>query len=337
MSPFIRARVPELERQSGLSASELLAFIDGLNEAFMANPVLQATSTIGTIVGFVPLASTQVVGGGLQLAAGLGAAGVSIARTKAYMKRANEDIFKPRGLHAQIVKTEKMLGLVGMAGDCDAFIQHQHEAMVDNARMRNGNGNPIARRMDALGDRVMELSFDSVNAPVAPENWMKKLGLYQAQRAEKKQLAKLDKRQAKMERRSAKSERKLNRGERKQDEAQETMEDMDEIRIQLERLDPGQQGYAEIRRKLVKEHRQVRRDLRVADTNKHSRKTDNRDRKFEKRTQRRLDKQAKKTKKILWIVITTEEESPVSDSDWATDEDSDEDSVEGCGEKSHED
>lgn len=303
----------------------------------MANPVLQATSTVGKLVGFVPLATAQMVGGGLNLAAGIGAAGISIARTKTYMKRANETLFKPRGLHAQIVKTEKMLGLIGMAVDCDVFIQRQYQVMVDNARTECDNGNPIAGRMDALGDRVMELSFDGVDAPVAPENWMKKLGAYQAQRAEKKQLAKLDKRQARLERRSARAERKLDRAGRRQAEAQEIMDDMEEIQDQLEWLDPSQQGYEEVQRELMKEHRELKRDLRAIDTDKHSRRADRKDRKFEKRTQKHLHKQSKKMKKLLWIVITAEGESPAGDDDWAADEGSEGESVEEEDKRSHED
>ena len=202
MSPFARARAQELEQTCGITAREMLAFIDGLNEAFIANPVLQATSTIGNIVGFVPIPSAQIVGSTISLASGLGMATTSIMRTKQYMKKANESIFKPKSLHAQICKTEKMLMQTGINCDVSVFAQRQYQ--MGEAP---GSGNHLVRRMNALGDRVMGLSFD-VEAPVAPDNWMKKIGAYSAQRAEQNQLKKLDKKQAKADKRNAKAERK---------------------------------------------------------------------------------------------------------------------------------
>lgn len=202
MSPFARARALELEQAYGITAREMLAFIDGLNEAFIANPVLQATSTIGNIVGFVPIPSAQIVGNSISLASGLGMAATSVMRTKQYMKKANDNIFTPKGLHVQICKTEKMLMQTGIRCDASVFAQGQYQ--VGEAP---GTGNHLVRRMDALGDRVMGLSFD-VEAPVAPDNWMRKIGAYSAQRAEQNQLKKLDKKQAKQERKHAKAERK---------------------------------------------------------------------------------------------------------------------------------
>ncbi|KAJ5684714.1 uncharacterized protein N7477_001059 [Penicillium maclennaniae] len=202
MSPFARARAHELEQPYGITARDMLTFIDGLNEAFFANPVLQATNTTGNIVGFVPIPSAQIVSSTISLASGLGMAATSILRTKQYMKEANEIIFHPRRLHAQVCKTDKMLMQTGI--NCDALVFAQGQYRIGEA---SGDGNHSVRRMDALGDRVMALSFD-VEAPVAPDNWMKKIGAYSAQRAEQKQLKKLDKKQAKADRRNAKAEKK---------------------------------------------------------------------------------------------------------------------------------
>ncbi|KAJ5289481.1 uncharacterized protein N7443_009734 [Penicillium atrosanguineum] len=202
MSPFARARAQELEQAYGITAREMLAFVDGLNEAFIANPVLQATSTIGNIVGFIPIPSAQIVGNSVRLASGLGMAATSIMRTKQYMAKANEIIFKPRNLHAQICKTEKMLMQTGIKCDASVFAQGQYQ--IGEAP---GSGNHLVRRMDALGDRVTGLSFD-VEAPVSPDNWLKKMGSYSAQRAEQSQLKKLDKKQVKADKRNAKDEKK---------------------------------------------------------------------------------------------------------------------------------
>lgn len=215
MSPFARARAPELEHRYGLSPADMLAFIDGLNESFMANPVLQATNTLGNIVGFIPLSTAQVVGGSINVASGLGMAATSIIRTKQYMAQANENIFRPKGLHAQICKTEKMLVRTGVRCDGSVFAQGQYQAMIDSAGMENASRNHLARRMEALGGGVVELEFDGLDAPVAPSNWMKKFGAYSAQRAEKSQLKKLDKKQAKADRKTSKAEKKGRKHERR--------------------------------------------------------------------------------------------------------------------------
>lgn len=144
------------------------------------------TNTIGTIVGFVPLQSTQILGASLNAAAGLGTAGLSIVRTKQFLKKANETIFRPKGLHTQICKTEKMLTQIGITGERAVFARGQVQAMIGSLRADEPSRNAIARRMEGLSDRVMGLSFEGVEAPVVPNSWMKKVGSFAAQRAEKK-------------------------------------------------------------------------------------------------------------------------------------------------------
>lgn len=224
MSPFARARAADLEHQYNLPPTEMLAFIDGLNEAFMANPVLQATSMIGNVVGFVPIATAQIVGSSINLASGLGMAATSIFRTKQYMKKANETVFSPRGLHVQICKTEKMLLQTGVRCDASVFALGQYAAMGDDARPENARPDIASRahlvkRMSALGEEVMRLDFD-VTAPVEQSNWMKKLGTYSAQRAEQNQLRKLDKRQVKLDRKTARAEKRGRNPGRKSEKSQ---------------------------------------------------------------------------------------------------------------------
>lgn len=219
MSPFARARAADLEHQYNLPPTEMLAFIDGLNEAFMANPVLQTTSMIGNVVGYVPSATAQIVGSSINLASGLGMAATSIFRTKQYMKKANETILSPRGLHAQICKTGKMLLQTGVRCDASVFAQGQYAAMGDDARPENARPEIASRahlvkRMNALGEEAMRLDFD-VGAPVEQSNWMKKLGAYSAQRAEQNQLRKLDKEQEKLDKKQAKLDRKIARDEKR--------------------------------------------------------------------------------------------------------------------------
>ncbi|OKP01320.1 hypothetical protein PENSUB_7310 [Penicillium subrubescens] len=332
MSPFVRTRAPELEKQYGLSSSELLAFIDGLNEAFMANPALKVTDAIGTIVGFVPLQTTQIVGASLNVAAGIGTAGVSIVRTNRYMKKANETIFKPKGLHAQICKTERMLTQIGMEGDTVVFAKSQFQAMIGSSQAQEPSGNTIARRMESLGDRVMKLSFDSIAAPVSPDNWAKKLGSYAAQHAEKKQLKELEKKQTKAQEKAAKAEQKLTKAEKKHgvDDGQldKIRRDMEGVQNQIQYLDLTERRYKKHLKELQREHGELERKLKQLDAqrSRKSERVEKSTRKRDAKNAKRDVKEAKKIKKIYWILITTEEESPQGDDDWAAD-DSNEESI----------
>jgi hypothetical protein len=322
MSPFVRARAPELEQQYGLSAIELLTFIDELNESFLANPALQAAGAIGSIVGFVPLASTQIAGGAINLAAGLSAAGVSFVRTKQFMKRSNETIFKPKGLHAQLCKTDKMLEHIGMANNGAVFAGQQSRAVLENGQVE-ADQNPISRRMEVLGDRVTKLSFHDVEARLAPDNWIKKAGAYSAQRAESKQLEKLNKRQAKSERKSGRHERKASKAERKQDRANEKvgdiMEEMEEVRVRIQSLDPTSRKYEKAHKELREEWKELEKDLREAERDLY--RGDRKSRKVDEKSQKRLQKDGKKVNKILWIVIMPDSEcSSSDDDDWDSDE-----------------
>ncbi|KAJ5370293.1 uncharacterized protein N7496_006385 [Penicillium cataractarum] len=305
MSPFVRARAPELEQRYGLSSSELLAFIDGLNESFMANPALQVTNTIGTIVSFVPLQTAQIVGASLNVAAGLGTAGVSMVRTKRYMKQANETIFKPRGLHAQICKTDKMLSQMGMAGDTAVFAKGQAQAMLSSAQANEPSRHAIARRMQALGDRM---------------------GSFAAQRAEKKQLEKLQKQQVKAEERADKDERKIAKAECKHSSADGTMDkimkQMEDIQYQIQSLDPNRRRYVKHLRELQREYRELERKLQQVEAkgkSRHAERVDKQDRRRDEKSEKRENKEARNINKIYWIVINAEEESALGDDDWASD------------------
>lgn len=323
MSPFVRVRVPELEQQTPLSPSELTAFIDGLNEAFLGNPALQATNAVGSIVGLVPLGTAQMVGAGLNAGAGLATAGVSIARTKSYMKAANEKIFKPKGLHVQISKTDKMLSQIGMPNDGAVFARHQYRGIMD---AQTPDDNPIAQRMTVLGDRVMRLSFENVDAPVSPDNWMKKVGSFAAQRAEQKQLRKLGKKQARMDRRCSKSDRKIGKIERKQEEIEDEIDDLrgeiDDLMVQIQSLGPEQRRNEKMHRELKKDLKDLRKDLRDAEEKYEDlmEKADKRDRRDEKHGRRQM-KEAKKVNKMLWIVILPDVGSYAGDDDWDSDSD----------------
>ncbi|KAF7596683.1 hypothetical protein BBP40_000606 [Aspergillus hancockii] len=189
-SPLVRAYAPELA-PLGISQTNFLAFIGGLNEAVVTHPGLQAAQAVGTIVGFVPSHIARIVMNRVSLAAGAGAAGVSIVRTKQFLKSANENLFNRRGMQVRMVKGEYVLSLVG----CCTVISDS--LLVPDVRGRRVSEHDVLfRRMEAFGGAVMELSFD-VKAPIEQQSWAKNLGVAQARRTEQKQLRCLQKEEEK--------------------------------------------------------------------------------------------------------------------------------------------
>jgi hypothetical protein len=90
----------------------------------------------------------------------------------------------------RVVRTDKMLSPVGVR-DPKIFSGEQYRVLVGEDE--NQSQSPLATRMRALGDGMIPLSFDWLAAAVDEDNWMKKWGAYSAQKAEEKQLEKLEK------------------------------------------------------------------------------------------------------------------------------------------------
>ncbi|EME41272.1 hypothetical protein DOTSEDRAFT_55141 [Dothistroma septosporum NZE10] len=209
-SPFVRAYVPELERH-GISQTEFLAFIDGLNEAFVANPVTQATSAAGAVMTqFYGVHPVQWAGMGLQTASGLVSAATSYFRTKAYTKSVNVDLFHPTGLHLKVMTTKKMLGKIThpderlLLGPLETFdILDTSETAIMKpkqaakaAHTETSEDDFKLRRIEALRGYIMPLDFD-VPKVVAPDSLLRKMGAFQAERISKKQHKKMNKNRTK--------------------------------------------------------------------------------------------------------------------------------------------
>ncbi|KAJ5248775.1 hypothetical protein N7468_000226 [Penicillium chermesinum] len=227
MSPFVRVRVPELE--SKVSAHDLIVFIDGLNEAFMANPALQTANNVANIGGMAPSAIVQLVSVGVNVVAGVGSAVTSKVRMKKFLEQANKDIFEPQGLHVQVCKTEKMLGYIGLGGQDNVFARQQYKNAFESAQQVEMGGqmqdmeHPIMKRMSALGHRVMPLSFQGVEPQATPDGFWKKWGSKEAEKAEKKQYEQMQKDKEKEARRAGRRSggRAASRRQEKNDQKKE--------------------------------------------------------------------------------------------------------------------
>jgi hypothetical protein len=68
----------------------------------------------GSIVGLVPEPTAQIIGASLEASSHLAAYGISKGRSELFLKDANQKLFAPRGLRADIVKLEVVAKIAGV-------------------------------------------------------------------------------------------------------------------------------------------------------------------------------------------------------------------------------
>ncbi|KAK8153872.1 hypothetical protein BKA80DRAFT_34170 [Phyllosticta citrichinensis] len=157
-SPFARAYSPALAQlPEPISQDEFLAFIDGLNGAYMMHPFFQASFVSGGFVMAAPLLPVQAAGGAVQAISAIASAAVTVVRARKYLKNINETMFKPRGLAVKIMETKKMMQAVGAAetklklpplddvNDLDPMGQRQPGQVPEDPRMRRLRGLSMCR------------------------------------------------------------------------------------------------------------------------------------------------------------------------------------------------
>jgi hypothetical protein len=202
-SPFLRAHAPALQSR-GISRDDFVTFIDGLNECFIAHPVFRAANIVGQVLTLAYGAQpVQWAGMGLQLASGVISAATSYARTRAFIKAMNADLFHDAGLHVHILTTKKMLEKLGLPND-----------KIELPSLEQGDDAPVMRRLKALEGHISPLDLD-VPVAVQPDGLFRKMGAAQATKSSQKQNDKLEKRREKVDKKHDRIERKQSRGDAK--------------------------------------------------------------------------------------------------------------------------
>lgn len=223
LAPFSRAYPTQLH-QYGIEKEEFVKIVDELNECFVLSPFFQFVRFAGMAVGCVPSPTLVGIGAGLQLAAGLGGAGTSYARTKAFVKKVNKTTFNQHGLQMRIFATKKMMEAIG---------EPEGERKLNLAPLpeydqewdpTSPETDPRLRRMNALQGRVAELDWN-VPEPIMSSNLIRKFGEWNVQ----KQAKTVQKRHEKMcrrvnryqgkccQRKREKGQRKVEKMERRED------------------------------------------------------------------------------------------------------------------------
>ncbi|KAL4861422.1 hypothetical protein BDV12DRAFT_191102 [Aspergillus spectabilis] len=308
-SPFLRAYSPSLQ-QSQISKTDFLTFLDGLNEAFIANPVLQATSIAGSVIGMIH--PVELVGLGIEVASEFGSGATSYFRTRAYLKKVNEEIFIPRGLTAKVVGFDEMCEIVGIApADLRGWVGREslavedhgidigmHERIsaagsTDTGFLEASERHPRFKMLQALEGSVAPLEIK--DSPVSPDqqNLLKRWNASFAAREGQMQRENLEKKYRKA---------KEKRGE-KYEEAIQITQKQDktiaklEAKMQKLRKTPDKEEkerdkkISRLAGKVAKVHRDQEDEMREAM------------KRGDKKLQRFQQKQLENTMKIKWLVI----------------------------------
>ncbi|KAF5391245.1 hypothetical protein D9757_003017 [Collybiopsis confluens] len=109
-STFARGHSPALAEVC-LDQKLLLNFIDGLNLAMAVNPPLRIVGTSGPVVGYVPFNWAQLPNASVHTDSRTGSRSLSKSIADHYLRTANINLFKPRGLAVRICTTSAMLVL----------------------------------------------------------------------------------------------------------------------------------------------------------------------------------------------------------------------------------
>ncbi|KAJ5178063.1 uncharacterized protein N7500_000762 [Penicillium coprophilum] len=170
-SPFIRAYPPALKNHQ-LPKESFLAFLDQLNKDIAASPPLQVLDATGGILSSVPiLFPLHWIGSAVSGLANLGSQGMSKSRTDSSIKKANKDIFGPRGLRVEIAKLDALahvakLPILDSQGKVNRqaplFLQLQNEASMANAEAdeRQQQELNLQQRIRTLQPWIAELEFE---------------------------------------------------------------------------------------------------------------------------------------------------------------------------------
>ena len=303
-APFIRAYPPALASFS-ISSATFLSFLDTLNRVAAKAPPLQVLSLAGDVVGFVPLATAQIVGGAVSVAAGLTQAALNYGQTESELKRANKELFGPNGLRVEIAKLDAVARLTGMPIlDNDGRVKKK-VAILDPMDDMDSSTTSHHRILSALQSWIAPLELRELSTQEMPQNqysrFQTKIIERQRVRGEKKTLEKRAKVTADFEEDSTKTNRKFekNLAELDKDLAKE-MNKIEEDRDKAQRKEKPEKlarEFAKLDRKAAKalEEYEREKDKLVQRYEEDAREIE--------QDKAKDDKEEKGARKRLWLVI----------------------------------
>jgi hypothetical protein len=135
----------------------------------------------------VPVPDVQYAFGGIAIGAVVACRATSYARTKAYLKAVNTNLFNPAGLNVSIISTKKMMEELECGESTlnlpplETFADIDEVALAEPVDEDQSTGkthpdDPRMRRVRALEGHVMPLNFDVPPPAVSRDNFLKRMG-----------------------------------------------------------------------------------------------------------------------------------------------------------------
>ena len=274
-APFARAYAEVLQTHN-IGIVEFVEFIDNFNILLTGSPPLTALSIVGQAASFVPVHFVGLAGTGLQLAAGAGKYAMVKTRCAHFVHRSNEFFFEPRGLKVKVLKTEHIAKICGVSID-DIAVRPLQPG--DNPESMG----PLDRRLQAVEGRVEHLRLD-VPPPTEQSNVLAKVSAGESAFTQRRLNAKTTKNRVKaMEEMpaapggfDAKTQKELDKLDREEAKVRSKERKPEKIEKDM--------------RKIKKERREVMEDAKE-------------DKGKNKEKYLKDDKEIKKSRKGLWIVV----------------------------------
>jgi hypothetical protein len=159
---FVRAYAPLLGECSGISQDTFLTFLKNFHKSSQASPIFPIIQVSAAIAGLAPSVIAMAVTTAVQIAAGVGQELQTRSRTNDFLTRMNEELFKPAGVYAMIVKYKtdaevlqsqnSLLARFGVSGEKVDLNTNQVIAKFDRASSDGGK---------SMGDRMKNLRLAS--------------------------------------------------------------------------------------------------------------------------------------------------------------------------------
>ncbi|KAL2860011.1 hypothetical protein BJX68DRAFT_260982 [Aspergillus pseudodeflectus] len=311
ITPFLRAYSHTISSPPySITQPDFLTFLDGLNAVWIANPILQATSIAGQVMGVIH--PVEIAGLVLETVSEVASEGSSYLRTRRYLKKMNAVIFEPRGLRVRICGFEDMLdtigvserwvtGCLGMRKSADEEAEVTLEDLERLLASVNETGvervHPRLRLLHALEGYVALL--ERVDMPVDTQqqsNVLRRLHASYAAREEQKRTEGLEKKQNEGRKRQAGTYQEAIEGvQRKNREIAKIQERITKVEAERGEDEDEEESTKKIDR-LTAEIRKVEKEKqkKVKEKLRHA----------EKGLEKLEQKEMEETMKIKWLVIS---------------------------------
>jgi hypothetical protein len=320
-SPFLRAYPPSLEAYD-IPASTFLAFLDTLNRVSVKSPPLQVLGTVGNIVSFIPEPTAMIVGSSISAAATLSAGALQHGRTEMELRRANADVFRPKGLKVEVARIDAIAKLTGMP-ILDSKGKIDKTARLLNPILNDDDNTSVSgqqRRLDTMQPWIAHLDMapltasDNQQEPEQPQSSLRKLSgrisESDRRRGEQRLVKKRGQAEAEFLEESQKLERDLQKEMAKLDR------DLDKDLRKLDR-DVGKIQLSDKPNKADREMAKVECERRkIVDKYEKEKRKEEKDfaKELKKIEKDRVhdDKEEKSMRKILWLIIR-DQDAPSGD------------------------